>query len=180
MAIELYSCKNENIRYNPGTSILHAFHVVMNISFRKELAPCTDSLSNSPLIWLKRCRRTPTIESYFICGLTVYKYNHRWTSHEWVLIGSTMISQYSHMLRARRPRFDSLQEQEIFVVSSVLTGFGAHPASYPVDTEGLYPGIERQGREAGHSPPCSAEVKNGGTVPPLPPYVFMTWYLMRN
>jgi hypothetical protein len=29
------------------------------------------------------------------------------------------------------------------------------------------PGIKRQGREAGHSPPTSAEVKEGGAIPPL-------------
>jgi hypothetical protein len=34
-----------------------------------------------------------------------------------------------------------------------------HPTSYPVDTEGSYPGVKRPGREADHSPPTSAEVK---------------------
>jgi hypothetical protein len=29
-------------------------------------------------------------------------------------------------------------------------------------------GLKRQGREADHSPPSSAEVKNGGDVPPFP------------
>jgi hypothetical protein len=29
------------------------------------------------------------------------------------------------------------------------------------------PGIKRPGREADHSPPYSAEVKNGGAIPPL-------------
>jgi hypothetical protein len=29
-------------------------------------------------------------------------------------------------------------------------------------------GVMRQGHEADHSPPCCAEVKNGGVVPPLP------------
>jgi hypothetical protein len=28
--------------------------------------------------------------------------------------------------------------------------------------------VKRQGREADHSPPSSAEVKNGGAIPPLP------------
>jgi hypothetical protein len=32
----------------------------------------------------------------------------------------------------------------------------------------LSPEIERQGREAGHSPPSSAEVKKAGAVPELP------------
>jgi hypothetical protein len=30
------------------------------------------------------------------------------------------------------------------------------------------PGVKRPGREADHSPPSSAEVKNGGAMPPLP------------
>jgi hypothetical protein len=33
-------------------------------------------------------------------------------------------------------------------------------------------GPRRQGRKVGHSSPSAAEVKNGGTTPPLP-YVFM-------
>jgi hypothetical protein len=32
----------------------------------------------------------------------------------------------------------------------------------------LYPRIKRPGRKADHSPPSSAEVKNGGAIPPLP------------
>jgi hypothetical protein len=33
--------------------------------------------------------------------------------------------------------------------------------------------IKRPRREADHSPPSSKEVKNGGAMPPLPPYVFL-------
>jgi hypothetical protein len=40
-------------------------------------------------------------------------------------------------------------------------------------TGGCLPGGKRQGSETDLSPPSSAEVKNGGTIPPLPPYVFM-------
>jgi hypothetical protein len=32
----------------------------------------------------------------------------------------------------------------------------------------LPPGVKRQGHEADHSSPSSAEVKNGGAIPPLP------------
>jgi hypothetical protein len=43
----------------------------------------------------------------------------------------------------------------------VQTGSGAHPASYPVGTGGPFPGGKaRPGRDADHSPPSSAEVKN--------------------
>jgi hypothetical protein len=34
--------------------------------------------------------------------------------------------------------------------------------------EALSPGVKRLGREADHSPPSSAEVKNGIAIPPLP------------
>jgi hypothetical protein len=40
------------------------------------------------------------------------------------------------------------------LLHSVQTGSGAHPASYPIGSEG-------------HSPPSSAEVKSGGAI--LPP-----------
>jgi hypothetical protein len=43
----------------------------------------------------------------------------------------------------------------------VQTGSGAHPASCTVGTGGPFPGGKtRPGREADHSPPSSAEVKN--------------------
>jgi hypothetical protein len=41
------------------------------------------------------------------------------------------------------------------------TGCGAHPFSYPMGTGGSFPGGKaRPGRDADHSPPSSAEVKN--------------------
>jgi hypothetical protein len=43
----------------------------------------------------------------------------------------------------------------------VQTGSGAHPASYPMGTGVSFPGGKaRPGRDADHSPPSSAEVKN--------------------
>jgi hypothetical protein len=42
----------------------------------------------------------------------------------------------------------------------VQTGSGAHPASCTMDTGGPFPGAKaRQGRDADHSPPSSAEVE---------------------
>jgi hypothetical protein len=40
--------------------------------------------------------------------------------------------------------------------------------------------VKWQGREAGHSPPSSAEVKNMWNYTATPPYVFMTWYLKHG
>jgi hypothetical protein len=41
----------------------------------------------------------------------------------------------------------------------VQNGSGAHLASYPMGTRSLSLGLKRPGREADHSPPSSAEVK---------------------
>jgi hypothetical protein len=38
-------------------------------------------------------------------------------------------------------------------------GSGVHPASYPMGTSGSFPGVKAAGREADHSPPSRAEVK---------------------
>jgi hypothetical protein len=55
-----------------------------------------------------------------------------------------------------------------FFSSPVQTGSEAYPASDPRGTaEAVSPGVKRQGREADHSPPSNAEVKNGGAIPPL-------------
>jgi hypothetical protein len=45
---------------------------------------------------------------------------------------------------------------------------GTHPAPSPVGTGGDFPGGKWPGREADHSPPSSAEVKNRGAIPRLP------------
>jgi hypothetical protein len=41
----------------------------------------------------------------------------------------------------------------------VQNGSGAHPASYPMGTRAVSLQVKRPGREADHSPPSSAEVK---------------------
>jgi hypothetical protein len=52
----------------------------------------------------------------------------------------------------------------------IATGYGlngVHP------TGGSFPGVKRQGREADHSPPTSAEVKKISIYTSTPSYVFM-------
>jgi hypothetical protein len=44
-------------------------------------------------------------------------------------------------------------------MNHVQKGSGAHPASYPMDTGGSFPGRKAVRREADHSPPSSAEIK---------------------
>jgi hypothetical protein len=41
-------------------------------------------------------------------------------------------------------------------------------------------GVKRPGREADHSPPPSAEVKNACSYISIPPYVLMAWCLVKH
>jgi hypothetical protein len=62
--------------------------------------------------------------------------------------------------------FDSRRGAENFSLHHrVQNGSGAHPAYYPMDTRGSFPGVKRPGREA---------------IPPLPQYVFMVWCLVKH
>jgi hypothetical protein len=58
--------------------------------------------------------------------------------------------------------------RDLAFLHSIHTASGLHPASYPMRTEGDIPGGKAVGREADHSPPSSAELKNGGAILPLP------------
>jgi hypothetical protein len=52
------------------------------------------------------------------------------------------------------------QAQQGLGIFLFTTASGAHPASYPMGTGRCYLRLKRPGREADHSPPSSAEVKN--------------------
>jgi hypothetical protein len=45
----------------------------------------------------------------------------------------------------------------------IITGYNDR-----MGTRGPFSGIKRLARDADHSPPSSAEVENGGAIPPLP------------
>jgi hypothetical protein len=69
--------------------------------------------------------------------------------------------------------FDSRQKEDFSLLHSAQAGSGAYPTSYPMGTRSFFPEGKAGGRrEADHSPPASAEVKNGGPIPHSP-YVFM-------
>jgi hypothetical protein len=51
----------------------------------------------------------------------------------------------------------------------VQNGSGAHPASYPMGIVDSFLGVKRPGREADHSGPSSAEVKNAWSYTSTPP-----------
>jgi hypothetical protein len=64
--------------------------------------------------------------------------------------------------------------KKFLLLHIVQTGSGVHPTSYKMGTTGgSSPGVKRQGREANHSPPTSAEVKKMWIYTSTPPYVFM-------
>jgi hypothetical protein len=60
-------------------------------------------------------------------------------------------------------RFPTGVNSFLFSIASIV-----HQFSYVIATVGLFPGVDRSGREVDHSPPPTAEVKNGGALPPLP------------
>jgi hypothetical protein len=70
------------------------------------------------------------------------------------------LSRYSAGLRAGGSRVPFPAGAGNFSLHHrVQNGSGAHPASYPMDTRGSFPGGKAPGREADHSLPSSAEVK---------------------
>jgi hypothetical protein len=60
-----------------------------------------------------------------------------------------------------------VRARDFYLLYSVQTGSGAHPASYPMGTGVQSPGVKLPGSEADHSTPSSAEVKNSGFMPAL-------------
>jgi hypothetical protein len=72
------------------------------------------------------------------------------------------------------PSFFMIQLSITFLLLHVIqTGSGVQPTSYKMGTGGSFPGVKRQGREADHSPPTSAEVKKMWIYISTPPYVFI-------
>jgi hypothetical protein len=78
------------------------------------------------------------------------------------------LSRYSDRLRTGRPGFDSRQCKIFLFSTASRPALG--PTQPPVQwVPGAFsPGVQRQGREADHSPPSSDEVKNGGAISQLP------------
>jgi hypothetical protein len=56
---------------------------------------------------------------------------------------------------------------DLYLLNSIKTASGAHPASYPMGTEALSPEAKRPGPEDNHSFTFSFKVKNDGAIPPL-------------
>jgi hypothetical protein len=69
--------------------------------------------------------------------------------------------------------FESRYGKKFLLLHIVQIGSGVHPTSYKMGTGGYFPGVKRQGSEADHSPPTSAEVKKMWIYTSIPPYVFI-------
>jgi hypothetical protein len=80
--------------------------------------------------------------------------------------------------RGSRVRF-SAGAGNFSLCNRVQNGYGAHPTSYPMGTWDLSLGVKRPGREADHSPPSSADVKNAWSYTSPPQYAFMAWCLAK-
>jgi hypothetical protein len=73
------------------------------------------------------------------------------------------IAQSGWTARARLPAGHDIP---LFTASRLTPGTTQPPIQW---VPGAFsPGVKRQGREADHSPPSSAEVKKDGAIPPLP------------
>ena len=62
--------------------------------------------------------------------------------------------------------------RDFSLLQTAQSNSGPHPASYRWSS---LPGIKREGRVVGQSPPSSAEVKNEWSCTSALPYVFLTW-----
>jgi hypothetical protein len=92
-----------------------------------------------------------------------------------------LLSQYSDRLWAGQLGFNFQQGQEIFLFSTVYRsalGPAQPPIRWILGTLSL--GVKLPGHKADHLHPFSAEVKNGGAVPPLSQYTFMAWYFLST
>jgi hypothetical protein len=94
---------------------------------------------------------------------------------------SSSVSQYTKILAERPGSILGRDNEGIFSLRHrVQTGSGSHPPSCPMGTGGAFPPeVKRPGREANHSPPSSAKIKNEWSYISIPTYVFMVWCLVR-
>jgi hypothetical protein len=86
-----------------------------------------------------------------------------------IFISDVWDSLYFDGPRAERPWLDIRQRQEIFLYSTASRpALGPTKPSIQWVAGSLSPGVKQPGREADHSIPTSAEVKNGGATPQFP------------
>jgi hypothetical protein len=77
--------------------------------------------------------------------------------------------------------FDSRRGLGIFLFTTASrTALGTTKPPIQWVPGALSLGVKRPGREADHSPPSSAEVKNAWSCISTPQYVFMAWCLVKH
>jgi hypothetical protein len=91
------------------------------------------------------------------------------------------LSRYSDWLRAGWSEFDSRRGLEIFLFDT-MTRPALRPTQLPIQwvPGALFLGVKRPGREAGHSLPSSAEVKECVEIYLHSPNVFMAWCVVKQ
>jgi hypothetical protein len=79
----------------------------------------------------------------------------------------------------QKPRYfrDSIPAgtRHSYRLQRIQTGSGAHPASCSMGIKPFFPGVKRPEREADHSHPFSAEVKDEWSYTSAPLCAFMAW-----
>jgi hypothetical protein len=92
----------------------------------------------------------------------------------WFIIYSSIRRQLRYVTNKRSRYSDGLDgrrskpgRSKFFSFPQCQSGSGAHPASYQVGIRGIPLRVKRPGHGADQSP-SSAEIKNGGDMPPLP------------
>jgi hypothetical protein len=98
-----------------------------------------------------------------------------------VIRGSSVGIGPGYGLDDRGSEFDSRRKLGIFLFTTASrTALG--PSQSPIQwvPEALSSGVKLPGREADHSPPSSAEVKNVWHCTSIPQYAFMTWCSVKK
>jgi len=82
---------------------------------------------------------------------------------------------------AGRPEFNAGSGRNIFLfVTASILALGPFQPPIQWVPGALSPRFKRPGREADHSPPSRAKVKNAWSYTFKPPYVFMVWGLVKH
>jgi hypothetical protein len=99
----------------------------------------------------------------------------RFLSHTFVFVRNAYQrrSRDSSVCVATVYGFDSQHTKIVLFSTASRPALGPTQPPSPLVPAALSRGINRQGREADHTPPSSGEIKNSGTIPPSPPYLSM-------
>jgi hypothetical protein len=144
-----WGCSLQCPHYLQNASSNHSCHNTHDAIWRS-LSGCKKQLTGSL-----------TMQDIYITEIKVHTIYHeifqlRMDVYDWSW-GSSVMPDYRLDGRRSSPR----QSQRIFPLTSVSRPAEAHTSSLPMGTGGPFPrGKPRPERDADHSPPSSAEVKN--------------------